>query len=590
MDPDVPVKKPLRARKTMTLSSRKQMEILKNLHRLGKAGSDTYSVDNYVQLKMIGKNCLNYTTCKETNTDLELKQTSAKEPVAKLVVNSEISIYNDNPDVSRDIPYNGCKANTDVKQFLNTRCFEDLLYTLYKKDSGSPVSKPVEVRLYSKPTSKPLDHPEELTSSVASFTSDTPSLGKTEKTEEMPENPATAELEQEHGSCLLQEGNTLPDDALRKRRPSECKEVGSKRRKSADETSDTGELSGTRSDKSQSGLDRVRCLIHRHVDNVMGDLDRKVQQLNERIDHTQCLRKHEEITIRIIKKISRLDRRVNSIADLQNTQLPKKANLPVVQEKVTILNMVKPLPGSPNDPSIPSKGQPVEAGETPSKTARSSAKEMCLAVETPGVQAGNSADVPQKGASSNAHASTEAPRAPQNTFLIDLTDEDDTNPEKEISVEANPPLENTTSLPPQPMAKPSKKIPAPFPHLPPLPKIRLYPQHVNGFKDTLPPQKLELAIAQVQNPKGIALQWNVSQPDARCAPIESFHLFICIEGADKGAPSAWIKTNEIKALPLPMACSLSQFTTSGKCYFAMQSKDVYGRFGPFCDIQLISAT
>ncbi|XP_015265362.1 PREDICTED: activating transcription factor 7-interacting protein 2 [Gekko japonicus] len=930
MNPDANIRKPLRARKTMTPSSRKQVELLRNLHELRRSGSSTYSVDNYVQLKMIGTECLNYKSSKETNPDLESKEMLAKEPVAKLVVNSEISIYNRTPDVSRGLPHNGCSTDTNMKQFLNAGSLQDLLLNLYEKESDSPVPKPMEVHLYPKPTSQPLDHSEEhkptsqpsdiseehkptsqpsgfseehkptsqpsdiseehkptsqpsdiseehkptsqpsdiseehkptsqpsgcsehkptsrpldhseehkptsqpsdhseehkptsrpsdcsekhkptsrpsdlseehkptshpldlseeqkptsrpldhseehkptsrpsdrleehkptsqpsdhseehkptsrpsdrseepkptsqpldrseedkptsrppdrleehkptsrpldrseehkptsrplgrseerkltsrplgrseehkpanqplgrsehkptsryldrseehkptsrpsgrseeQTASRVSFTSDTPTLGKTKKAHSRLVNTTTEVLRQKLCQFQFREANALSDDDLRERRTSRCKEeVSCKRITSSNET---GVASTMQSDRSQSGLEKVKCLIRSHMGNLMGDLDRKLQKLNERVDHTQCLRKHEEITIRIIKKISRLDRHVNSIADLQRSQLSKQVNLQGARSKTTILNVARPVPDSPNDPSVPLKRRSEEQpGEVPSKTARSSAKEACIDVETSDVQARNSAvhngktsnvqarnsavhsgktsdvqarnsavhdgrtsdvqarnsaDAQQTKTSSDAHTSVEAPCEPKTKFLIDLTEEEDTKPEEEeVSVSVSPSPESTTSKPPQPMIELTEEIAVSFPHLPPLPKIRLHPQHMNGFRDTLPPQKLELAVAQIQNPKGIALQWNVKEVDPRCAPIESFHLFICLENKREGTRSRWIKTNEIKAMSLPMACSLSQFAAAGKCYFAMQSKDIFGRFGPFCDIQSIT--
>lgn len=34
-------------------------------------------------------------------------------------------------------------------------------------------------------------------------------------------------------------------------------------------------------------------------------------------------------------------------------------------------------------------------------------------------------------------------------------------------------------------------------------------------------------------------------------------------------------------MDLPMACTLSQFSTNAVYFFAVRGKDVYGRFGPF---------
>ncbi|MBZ3885820.1 Activating transcription factor 7-interacting protein 2 [Sciurus carolinensis] len=125
-----------------------------------------------------------------------------------------------------------------------------------------------------------------------------------------------------------------------------------------------------------------------------------------------------------------------------------------------------------------------------------------------------------------------------------------------------------------------------FEHLPPLPEPPpLLPELVDKIGDTLPPQKPELKVKRVLKPMGIALTWNISKINPRCAPVESYHLFLCHENSTNKL--IWKKIGEIKALPLPMACTLSQFLASDKYYFTIQSKDIFGRYGPFCDIKSI---
>uniref|UniRef100_A0A8C0R7C6 Fibronectin type-III domain-containing protein n=3 Tax=Canis lupus TaxID=9612 RepID=A0A8C0R7C6_CANLU len=125
-----------------------------------------------------------------------------------------------------------------------------------------------------------------------------------------------------------------------------------------------------------------------------------------------------------------------------------------------------------------------------------------------------------------------------------------------------------------------------FEHLPPLPEPPpLLPELVDKIRDTLPPQKPELKVKRVLRPKGIALTWNISKINPKCAPVESYHLFLCHENPNHKL--IWKKIGEIKALPLPMACTLSQFLASNKYYFTVQSKDIFGRYGPFCDIKSI---
>ncbi|XP_056662119.1 activating transcription factor 7-interacting protein 2 isoform X4 [Monodelphis domestica] len=171
-------------------------------------------------------------------------------------------------------------------------------------------------------------------------------------------------------------------------------------------------------------------------------------------------------------------------------------------------------------------------------------------------------------------------------LVIDLTEEANLNCKTaslvqvlELPVAANENLKEKK----QPIQD-SAQVLESFEHLPSLPDI---PQHpvLAGFNDSLPPQKFELKLKQVLKPKGIALTWNISQINPRCAPVESYHLFICHENTTSNSKTAWKKIGEIKALPLPMACTLSQFVSSSTYYFTLQAKDIYGRYGPFCDIK-----
>ncbi|XP_053834879.1 activating transcription factor 7-interacting protein 1 isoform X5 [Vidua macroura] len=134
--------------------------------------------------------------------------------------------------------------------------------------------------------------------------------------------------------------------------------------------------------------------------------------------------------------------------------------------------------------------------------------------------------------------------------------------------------------PPQVQTEPPRPIhPAPLPEAPQPP--RLPPEAAN----TSPPQKPQLKLARVQSQNGIVLSWSVMEVDRSCATVDSYHLYAYHEDPSATMPSQWKKIGEVKALPLPMACTLTQFVSGSKYYFAVRAKDVYGRFGPFCDPQ-----
>ncbi|KAM4901400.1 activating transcription factor 7-interacting protein 1 isoform 6-T9 [Sylvia borin] len=134
--------------------------------------------------------------------------------------------------------------------------------------------------------------------------------------------------------------------------------------------------------------------------------------------------------------------------------------------------------------------------------------------------------------------------------------------------------------PPQTHTEPPRPVhPAPLPEAPQPP--RLPPEAAN----TSPPQKPQLKLARVQSQNGIVLSWSVMEVDRSCATVDSYHLYAYHEDPSATMPSQWKKIGEVKALPLPMACTLTQFVSGSKYYFAVRAKDIYGRFGPFCDPQ-----
>ncbi|XP_062999467.1 activating transcription factor 7-interacting protein 2 [Elgaria multicarinata webbii] len=599
MNPNMDIKKPLLARKTMTPSSRKQVKMLNKMkyaQGAEKTANDASSEDNHVHQKIVETNCLHPSSLEQLDCSPESKPTqlsprTLNKPLANLVLNSEISIYNDHREMSKDHPYNTCTTNSDVKQIWNAGALQDILYSWYEKESNSPIVKPVEVHLNLEPNSQLLRNSEEQFS-VTSPTNAIPALDRVmETTEETLVNQTIPILEREDGNVQLHKkmvnSSVQTDDSLRKRRVSESSEDAlSKRIKSSGKECDTS------LDKRQSGLGKVRSFIQNRMDTSMGKLDHQLQHLHERIDRTQCLRKHEGIAIKIVKRISRLDRRINAVITFQNAGLSKKVKCPGADSQNKILNCTTPLPGDANVKATPSN-----TSEALSKGTETFDDIVCIDLvnKNSGVEAVNATDVQQKGSSVKTNTPAEMPCNSKNLLLIDLTDEESSvdkvggEKERKIAERRHSAPEVLIPDPPQSALQLSKEVPKEFSHLPPLPRTPSQPEHVNGFWNTLPPQKLELAVAHVQNPKSIALQWNITTVEPRCAPIDSFHLFICVEGPKGSVSCDWMKMTKIKAFPLPMACSLSRFPGPTRCYFTMRSKDIYGRYGPFCDIQSISS-
>uniref|UniRef100_A0AAY4D486 Activating transcription factor 7-interacting protein Fn3 domain-containing protein n=1 Tax=Denticeps clupeoides TaxID=299321 RepID=A0AAY4D486_9TELE len=127
-------------------------------------------------------------------------------------------------------------------------------------------------------------------------------------------------------------------------------------------------------------------------------------------------------------------------------------------------------------------------------------------------------------------------------------------------------------------------------------KSRLHPLPDLPFPTELPviaatknmPQKMSLKVALLQNPKGIGLVWNVNEQDPHSPEMDCYYIYGAQEG-QLGNFSKWTRIGMLKAMPLPMACQLSEYASSNRLCFAIVGKDVYGRYGPYSEIEFIYA-
>ncbi|XP_074136630.1 activating transcription factor 7-interacting protein 2 isoform X3 [Sminthopsis crassicaudata] len=92
--------------------------------------------------------------------------------------------------------------------------------------------------------------------------------------------------------------------------------------------------------KESSLFEQVKCLIQQEVCVINYKVfDHKLKELNERVDKTQCRKKHEAIAIELLKKISKLDKCIKAALTLQKIGL--ESNIPackVTKSKSVILN------------------------------------------------------------------------------------------------------------------------------------------------------------------------------------------------------------------------------------------------------------
>lgn len=111
----------------------------------------------------------------------------------------------------------------------------------------------------------------------------------------------------------------------------------------------------------------------------------------------------------------------------------------------------------------------------------------------------------------------------------------------------------------------------------------------NDKRDVLKPlPKPSASIAVVD--RGIVLSWNMEHDDA-AIKIDNYELFACQDVTEnKEQPIKWKKIGIVKALPLPMACTLTQFSSGSKYFFSVRAVDEQERAGPFSDPCTVALT
>ncbi|XP_007983638.3 activating transcription factor 7-interacting protein 2 [Chlorocebus sabaeus] len=357
-------------------------------------------------------------------------------------------------------------------------------------------------------------------------------------------------------------------------------------------------------------LEQVRHLIQQEIYSINYELfDKKLKELNQRIGKTECRNKHEGIADKLLAKIAKLQRRIKTVLLFQRNclkpnMLSSNGACKVANSEAMILDKNLESVNSPverssvnYEPSNPSEkgSKKINLSPDQNKSVSESNNDdvMLISVERPNLTTpitSNPTDT-RKTTSGNSSSSPNADvTAVQKKldFIIDLTKEGLSNCNTESPVS---PLEShskavSNSKETTPLAQNAAQVPESFEQLPPLPEPPApLPELVDKTRDTLPPQKPELKVKRVFRPNGIALTWNITKINPKCAPVESYHLFLCHENSNNKL--IWKKIGEIKALPLPMACTLSQFLASNRYYFTVQSKDIFGRYGPFCDIKSV---
>nr|XP_034839154.1 activating transcription factor 7-interacting protein 1-like [Maniola hyperantus] len=187
------------------------------------------------------------------------------------------------------------------------------------------------------------------------------------------------------------------------------------------------------------------------------------------------------------------------------------------------------------------------------------------------------------------------------SVTVDLTDDERENPRKvyipisgsqsPVGVRPGQTIMLRTISPPGPrqrvptpgVAKPNQSPNAvrmqlvPSLHPAPFPESVKQDQPQNW--KALPPAP-ELKLSKLKN--GIVISWKIDgYQEETYEEIASYHLYAYQETMSPPSTALWKKIGDVKAVALPMTCTVTQFMAGYKYYFAARAVDIRSRLGPF---------
>ncbi|XP_071392787.1 activating transcription factor 7-interacting protein 1 [Centroberyx affinis] len=246
-------------------------------------------------------------------------------------------------------------------------------------------------------------------------------------------------------------------------------------------------------------------------------------------------------------------------------------------------------PGPPQGTSMTSKTDNQATGSTPAKAAAPGARPKGSVidlteddddVQVTGVKNATVATTP---ATQRSHPVVSIPTsaAARSSPQSNQNYSNSSNPQ--LTVHHRPPLDSPMKSRAVTTTTPTRAPTIALPPLPtaPSPTGRLPPEAAQ----TSLPQQPQLKLVPSQT--GIVLSWCVAETDRTCATVDSYHLYAFHQdnSSSNAAQQHWKKIGEVKALALPMACTLTQFQSGSTYHFAVRAKDIYGRYGSFCEPQ-----
>uniref|UniRef100_A0A9J7ZZH8 Activating transcription factor 7 interacting protein 2 n=1 Tax=Cyprinus carpio carpio TaxID=630221 RepID=A0A9J7ZZH8_CYPCA len=101
------------------------------------------------------------------------------------------------------------------------------------------------------------------------------------------------------------------------------------------------------------------------------------------------------------------------------------------------------------------------------------------------------------------------------------------------------------------------------------------------------PQKPVVKLARIGSAQELGIAWNVDRKDPHVAEMECYYIYVSHEHKN-GTFSGWKCLGEIKAMPLPMACKVSDCKGDKRLCFIVVGKDIFGRYGPYSEIHSVA--
>lgn len=96
-----------------------------------------------------------------------------------------------------------------------------------------------------------------------------------------------------------------------------------------------------------------------------------------------------------------------------------------------------------------------------------------------------------------------------------------------------------------------------------------------------------MKLARIGSAQELGIAWNVDRKDPHVAEMECYYIYVSHEHKN-GTFSGWKCLGEIKAMPLPMACKVSDCKGDKRLCFIVVGKDIFGRYGPYSEIHSVA--